>query len=98
MLSKEITPAQEGVNRRFFEAVEELKVLGRLRSLSGFCADSGLSAPRYRELRAKFGVSPVPDAACRYTYVEADALVALVTKYRVSPGWLLTGRGKMLRK
>ena len=98
MLSKEITPIQEGVNRRFFEAVEELKVLGRLRSLSGFCADSGLSAPRYRELRAKYGVSPVPDAACRYTYIETEALYFLATKYRVSPGWLLTGRGKMLRK
>jgi len=98
MLSKEVSPIQEGVNRRFFEAVAQLQLLGRLHSLSGFCADSGLSAPRYRELRAKYGVTPDPESVSRYTYVETEALYNLVTKYRVSPGWLLTGRGRMLRK
>lgn len=98
MISKEITPIQDGVNRRFFVAIAELETLGRLRSLSGFCDDSGLSAPRYRELRAKYGVTPVPASPCRYTYVEAEALYYLATKYHVSPRWLLTGRGKMLRK
>lgn len=94
MLSKKITPIQEDLNRRFFEAVATLEQLGRLPSLSGFCEENGLSAPRYRELRLKYGPCAAPDGASRYTYVETEAIYYLITRYSVSARWLYTGKGR----
>ncbi len=86
----------EGVSRRFFAAVAALVELGRLGSLSGFCNEHGLSAPRYRAMRLAYGVTPKEGYKCPYHNVEVAALVALASNYPVSGGWLLTGRGSML--
>ena len=94
---KQATPVsyiQDGINRRFFQAVEALAQLGRLASLSAFCIEAGLSASRYREARRAFGVTPSPQGS-RYKSVQVEALYYLIVKYFVSPDWLLTGRGNM---
>lgn len=84
------------ISRRFFAAVAALVDLGRLDSLSGFCEDNNLSAPRYRALRLAYGPTPKEDYKCPYNSVEVEALGALVSHYPVSASWLLSGRGKML--
>ena len=84
------------VSRRFFAAVAALVDLGRLGSLSGFCDDHNLSAPRYRALRMAYGLTPKPGYKCPYNCVEVEALAALVSNYPVSASWLLSGRGNML--
>lgn len=89
-------PIKEEVSRRFFLALERLIELDKVASLESFCNLHGLSAPRYRELRLGYGVSPKPNYKPRYRGIELEAAHYLVGCYPVSAIWLLTGRGKML--
>lgn len=88
--------ARKATSRRFFAAIAALVELGRLPSLSAFCVEHGFSAPRYRALRLAYGQEPKEGYVCRYSGVEVDALVVLVSNYPVSASWLLAGRGHML--
>lgn len=88
--------ARQATSRRFFAAVAALVDAGRLASLSAFCNEHGFSAPRYRALRLAYGQEPKEGYVCRYSGVEVDALVVLVSNYPVSASWLLAGRGRML--
>ena len=62
---KIITPIEDGVNRRFFQAIEALVSLGRLSALESFCKEAGLSVSRYKSIQiealyylvAKYSVS-----------------------------------------
>ena len=95
---KQLTKIAEGVNFRFFDVIESLIALGRLKSLSAFCIEFDLSAARYREMRATYGISKTPNAKeSRYKSVEIEALYHLCSSYSVSPEWLLLGRGKMFK-
>ncbi len=95
-MSPEPSEAWKAASRRFFAAVAALVDAGRLASLSAFCNENGLSAPRYRALRLAYGPTPKEGYKCAYSGVEVDALVVLASKYPVSPSWLLTGSGPML--
>jgi hypothetical protein len=96
---KTVTLISDGVNRRFFLALETLVQTGRIASLNAFCLEYGLSAPRYREMRLTYGVTPRPALkASRYKAVETEALYYLCDAFSVSAEWLLLGRGKMLRR
>lgn len=98
MKAKPITQIQEGINRRFFIALEAIIGFGWVSSLESFCNEQGLSSGRYRELRLTFGVTPNPTSKpSRYKFVEQEALYALCSQYSVSAEWLLLGRGKMLK-
>ncbi len=77
-------------------AVERLTELQKVHSLEDFCNRFGLSAPRYRELRLGFGVTPKPDYKPRYNGIELEAAHYLIAHYPISAKWLLTGAGKML--
>ncbi|MDR1455947.1 MAG: hypothetical protein LBJ01_09875 [Tannerella sp.] len=95
---KVVTPISDGVNRRFFIAIDALVTSGRLASLQSFCTGSGLSASRYREARLTYGVTPHPASKpSRYKTIEIEALYSLARDYAVSAEWLLTGRGKMFK-
>ncbi len=98
MKAKPISPITEGVIRRFFVALDAVIGLGKVSSLEGFCNEFGLGAPRYREMRLTYGVTPNPNSKPpRYKKMELEALANLCAKYDVSPEWLLLGRGKMLK-
>lgn len=92
------SPVAEAVSRRFFKAVAALVDCRLLRSLSGFCEEVGLSAPRYRALRLAYGPTPKEGYICPYTAVELEAVALLAANYPVSASWLLTGRGPMLTR
>lgn len=94
---KVCSPVEEAINKRFFVAIEELVLLGRLSALESFCKEAGLSASRYREMRATYGVAPRPDHVSRYKSLQIEAVYTLTTKYGVSANWLITGRGKILK-
>lgn len=94
---KVVTEIEAGVNRRFFQAMDALEALGSLRSLSGFCDEVGLSAPRFREMRLEYGVTPAPGRVSRYSSLNVEALHYLVKDFGVSGDWLLAGKGKMFR-
>lgn len=93
---KTITKIEDGVNRRFFEAIELLVSLDRLSALEYFCNEAGISPPRYREARFTYGVTPRTDVVSRYKTIEVEGLYSLVVNYSISADWLLTGRGKPL--
>lgn len=95
---KVLTKIEDGVNRRFFEAIEMLVSLDRLSALESFCNEAGLSPPRYREARYTYGVTPRTGKVSRYKTIEVEGLYYLVFNYSVSADWLLTGRGKILSK
>jgi len=95
---KQLTEIANKVNRRFFEAIETLVTLGRINSLSAFCIEFDLSAARYREMRATYGIPKNQNTKeSRYKSVEIEALNYLCNFYSVSAEWLLLGRGKMLK-
>ena len=95
---KKVSKIEDGVNRRFFQAIEMLVSLDRLSALESFCNEAGLSPPRYREARFSYGVTPRTDKESRYHTIEVEGLYFLVVNYSVSADWLLTGRGKILNK
>lgn len=90
------SPISEAVNRRFFAAIDTLVSLKLVPSLESFCNNFALSAPRYREMRLEYGLTPTPGYVSRYKNVEVEALSSLAGNFPLSANWLLTGRGKML--
>jgi hypothetical protein len=94
---KQVSAISEGINKRFFIAINELIKLKRISSLESFCKEFGLSSPRYRETRLTYGLSPKPNYQSRYKSIEMEALCNLCNVYSVSPEWLLLGRGKMFK-
>lgn len=76
--------------------LERLVELKKVASLESFCNEYGLSAPRYRELRLGYGVTPKANYKPRYKGIELEAAYYITANYPVSAKWLLTGRGKML--
>lgn len=89
-------PIKAEISRRFFLALDRLIDLQKVASLESFCNLYGLSAPRYRDLRLGFGVTPKPDYKPRYNGIELEAAYHLIAHFPISGDWLLTGRGKML--
>lgn len=97
-ISKSQMPITEGITRRFFVALDAIIKLKKVSSLEAFCNEFGLSAPRYRETRLTYGITPNPNSKpSRYKRMEFEALVNMCVKYDVSAEWLLLGRGKMLK-
>ena len=95
---KVVTPITEGINRRFFVAMEAIVSLGLVSSLEGFCKLHGFSPPRYRETRRTYGITPNPNSKpSRYKAIELEALYSLCNNYNISAEWLLLGRGKMFK-
>lgn len=95
--SKPLTMIEDGVNRRFFQAIEMIVATGQISSLESFCYEAGISPPRYREARFTYGVTPRTDVVSRYKTIEVEGLYNLVTKYSISADWLLTGRGQAIK-
>jgi hypothetical protein len=96
--AKRVTPIMDGINRRFFIAVDTLVTKGCVNSLQALCKEFNLHAPRYREMRLTYGVTPNPNSKpSRYVNIEIDAIYHLCDKYSVSAEWLILGKGKMLK-
>jgi hypothetical protein len=96
--AKRVTPIMDGINRRFFVAVDTLVTMGRVNSLEAFCKEFNLHPPRYREMRLTYGVTPNPNSKpSRYVNIEIDAIHHLCNKYSVSSEWIILGRGKMFK-
>jgi hypothetical protein len=95
---KQVSAISEGVNKRFFIAINELVIMKRISSLEAFCNEFGLTSSRYRETRLTYGITPKPNYQSRYKSIEMDALYHLCDAYSVSSEWLLLGKGKMFKR
>jgi hypothetical protein len=96
MESKTVRPRAKDVQERFFQAVDMLIGSGKVKSLNAFCNEYGLHRPKYSNLRTATYNSEKPGTG--YKFIDVDALSYLVTDFKVSADWLLSGRGGMFRK
>lgn len=92
MEAKSVSPLTQGVQRRFFEALDAIIARGDLAGLQTFCTDHGLHKAKYSNLRT---ATRNPEHDARYKFIDIDAMVYLTRDYSISPEWLLLGRGKM---
>jgi hypothetical protein len=97
-MEKRINPISDGINRRFFSAVDALVTMRRVHSLEALCKKFDLHPSRYREMRLTYGVTPKPNSKpSRYVNLEMEAIFHLCNKYSVSAEWLMLGCGKMFK-
>jgi hypothetical protein len=95
-MEKNANKISDGINRRFFQAIDVLIAIGQLKSLNAFCIEFNLSPPRYREMRRTYGIAPNPNSKySRYKAIEFAALCILCNDYNISVDWFLFGRGNM---
>lgn len=93
MEARPVRPLAKDIQKRFFEALNQLMENGTIKRLKHFTGEYGLHEAKYVELRAvylKGGVS-------KYNFIDIDAPGYLVRDYGVSGDWLLTGKGNMFR-
>ena len=77
--------------RRVFEAVDIILQSGEAKSLAAICEGAGLHDSKYREVRNSIRSG----GDSRYHNVDASIIYYLVTKYKFSGDWLITGRGRI---
>lgn len=76
----------ESITSRYFQAFEELKTMGKIESIQGFCREFGIDKRNFYQQRADVSRN----------IIKADWLAYLVSEYGVNARWLLTGFGSML--
>lgn len=96
MESKVIRPQVQYIQNRFFQAIDILIESGKIKSLQSFCTEYGLHRPKYSNLRTKAKDST--KIGTGYKFIDIDALTYLVSDFKISANWLLTGNGGMFRK
>lgn len=93
MKAKTVSVQTQGVQRRFFEAIDLLVAQGKLAGLQTFCDEHGLHRAKYSNLRSGLRKT---EHDSRYRLIDIDALIYIVKNYGIGAEWLLTGNGKML--
>ena len=94
-MRKSINPLAMEVQRRFFEALDVAIHYGRYSSLQDFCTQYDFNRTKYSWVRSYLDK---PISEMRYKMIDIDALTHICEDFNVSADWLLTGRGKMLKK
>ncbi|GAB3973872.1 hypothetical protein GCM10028806_28640 [Spirosoma terrae] len=82
-----LNPESEAINKRFFQAIDELVKRRQMRGKNTFVSRYGLNKGNFYQLRVN------PDRSFELAY-----LTWLVKDYGVSSQWLLTGEGEMFSK
>ncbi len=83
-----ITKYDVEITKRFFQALEALSQMKKMRGLKSFSTKYGLNYWNLRTLRNE------PEKRL----LKVSYLYYLVTDYNISAQWLLTGEGEMLKK
>jgi len=83
------------IQTRFFQALDLLIESGKIASLQAFCIEHELHRPKYSNLRTFSKDQNKPGTG--YKFIDIDALAYLVSDFKVSADWLLTGRGGMFK-
>lgn len=91
-MKKSINPQVIEIQRRFFEAVDLAKALGKTCGLKSFCDEHNLNPVKYYRIKGDIG-KPIEEM--HYKSIDIDALLYLCRDFGVSPSWLLLGRGTL---
>ncbi|MCM1168831.1 MAG: hypothetical protein NC324_02730 [Bacteroides sp.] len=88
------TTRSSEIQVRFFQAFREAVRLGKIKSMKNFCKMHGLNRTKYAIL---INTMDAPERADKteYRLIDMAALAALCEDAKVSPRWLLLGKGKM---
>lgn len=81
--------------RRFFEAIDFLQDVGLLSDLTLFCKRACVNKTKYRALRKQYRDGKANEWR---RYIDVAALVLMCSAYPINAEWLLTGRGKIVKK
>lgn len=92
-MKKSINPQAIEIQKRFFQALEmaiqDKAITG---GIKGFCKDHNLNRVKYQ--RIKTAIQNL-DEEPLYKIIDVDALLYICQDYKVSPEWLLLGKGTM---
>ena len=93
MEEKPVRKRSKEIQHRFFEALGILISTKKIDSLQSFCESYDLHRPKYSRLRKQDKENIKIESG--YKFIDIDALSYLVSDYKVSANWLLTGIGEM---
>ena len=91
-MKKSINPQVMEIQRRFFEAVDLAKALGKTSGLKSFCEEHSLNRVKYYRIKGDLS-KPIDEM--HYKSIDIDALLYVCRDFGVSPTWLLLGRGTL---
>lgn len=94
MEAKTVRPQTLAIQKRFFEAMQNLMQSGEIKGLQSFCAEYGLHRPKYSNIKNHIDN---PEDGTGYKFIDIDALSYLVADYGISADWLLVGKGTMFK-
>jgi hypothetical protein len=96
-MKKVINPQAIEIQKRFFEALEIAIESGQINGLKGFCENHALNRVKYCNIKAELNKPHSERKESNYKIIDLDALAYICNDFKVSPEWLLSGRGKMFK-
>lgn len=97
-MKKSINPQAIKIQRRFFEALDYGIESGKIKGgLKGFCEEHELNRVKYCNIKLELDKPLSERKQTNYKIIDLDALAHICNDCKVSPEWLLFGRGKMIR-
>lgn len=96
-MKKSINPQAIEIQRRFFQALELAIDSGLINGLKGFCENHSLNRVKYCNIKMELNKSLSERKETNYKIIDLDALTYICNDFKVSPEWLLLGRGKMFK-
>lgn len=91
-MKKSINPQVIDIQKRFFQALQLAKEVGRTTGLKPFCEAHNLNTVKYYRIKNDLGK---PIEQMHYKVIDIDALLYLCRDFGVSPEWLLLGKGEL---
>lgn len=96
-MKKVINPQAIEIQKRFFEALDVAIESGTINGLKGFCDNHSLNRVKYCNIKAELTKPLSERKKTNYKIIDLDALAYICNDFKVSPEWLLLGRGKMFK-
>ena len=96
-MKKNINQQAISIQKRFFLALDYGIESGKIKGgLKGFCDEHKLNRIKYCNIKGELNKPESERKETNYRVIDIDALAYICNDCKVSPEWLLFGRGKMI--